>query len=130
MKAIDTVVKTQRIGFFLSLLCVIHCAITPLLLTMVPLAGSQLFHSPLFEFGLVAVSLIIAFFGIVRNARNGHSVFLPLAMVTVGTLCIIANFLLLPESAEIYAMTSGGLLIAGGQIINVRKAASCAHHEH
>ena len=133
MKMIASTARTQKFGLFLSILCVIHCAITPIVLTLAPLAGSQIFHSHFLEFGLIALSLAIAFYGIVRNSRQNLPIQLALILVTGGTLAIIANFLFLPEAAEVYAMSAGGLMIASGQVINVRqghKAAGCEIHDH
>jgi hypothetical protein len=52
--------KLDAVGFTASTLCAIHCAVTPLLLTALPLAGLKFLAHPAIETAMIMLSLLIA----------------------------------------------------------------------
>ena len=106
------------IGFGASMLCAIHCAALPFLLTLAPLAGLQFLDNHWIEYTIILFSLIIAANSLVSSYTRHHHSFLALAVAFSGFLLIGAGQLLEFEWTEILLTSCGGILIAIAHLIN------------
>ena len=57
-------------GFSASLLCAVHCAALPFLLTLAPLAGLQFLRNPWVEYALILISFGIACYALIPGYRR------------------------------------------------------------
>jgi len=107
-------------GFMISLLCAVHCAGLPFLLSLTAISGLSFLNNIWIEFGIVLISLAIASYALILGYRRCHQ--RPLALVTVFsgfTLIILGRFLNF-EWAEIAFTSFGAITIAGAHFINWR----------
>ncbi|MEO0330658.1 MAG: MerC domain-containing protein [Bacteroidota bacterium] len=102
-------------GFSASLLCALHCAALPFLLTLAPLAGLQFLRNPWVEYVLILISFGIACYALIPGYRRYHRKPLALILVLLGFLLIGAARFLEPESV---LTSSGAVLIAVAHLIN------------
>ena len=106
------------LGFSTSLLCAIHCAALPFLLTLTPLAGLQFIDNPWVEYAIILLSLFIASNAFVRSYSKHHKKSFVLIIAMVGFALIGAGQLLEPEWKEALLTSSGGSMIAIAHLIN------------
>ena len=84
--------KVDRIGIFASVLCAIHCALTPVLLIMLPTFGKAWAH-PSTHWGMALVVIPIAVF-MMRKGYQKHARKWILAVGSVGIVFIVAGAIL------------------------------------
>ena len=108
------------IGLSASLICALHCAALPLLLTMAPLAGLEVLENPWIDFSFIAVSFVIAISSLSHGYRKHHHRSMSLMVATIGFLLIAAGQLIHSEAMEIPLMVSGGSMVAIAHLINWR----------
>ncbi len=106
------------IGFGMSLLCAVHCATLPFLLSLAPLAGLQFLENPWIEYTIILLSFFIASAALVHGYRKHHQ--RPLALITVffGFLLIGSGQVAPFEALEILLTTSGATTVAAAHWIN------------
>ncbi len=121
-------------GFSASLLCALHCAALPFLLTLAPLAGLQLLGNPWVEYTSILLSLGIACYALIPSYRQYHRKPLALMLVLLGFLLIGAAHSVVPEAYEAVFTSGGAGLVAIAHLINwkqVRQARAafsrCVH---
>ena len=129
-KRFFTYAHTDLLGFSTSLICAIHCAFLPVLLTLTTLGGLEWLSSPLFEIGFIVASVIIAVVALGRNFRKHLHIRRAIQIVLFGfTLILISRFM----HGDMHHILSaaGGITIAVGHVFNWRmasKSACCKTH--
>lgn len=115
-----------NVSVFLSLLCAIHCAATPILVGVVSLMGIGFAMNPIWEVCLLIVSNLLAVVALYSSYRN-HRKILP-AILFGASLLLIVPGLIIHQHALILP---GVLITAVALMLNWRysKQAGCAH-EH
>ncbi len=107
--------RVDRLGIFASIFCAIHCALTPVLLIMLPAFGKAWSH-PSTHWGMAIMVIPIAVFMMVKGYKRHGRKWVILAGV-FGVLCIIVGAILpYLESAEpvVPAEVAAGCASGGG----------------
>jgi hypothetical protein len=120
--------RLDRIGAAASLACAVHCAVTPLIVGLLPLVGLSFLASEQAEWSLVGLSLCVGIWSLLPSYARKHRHWRPLLIFASGAGLIIAVRLLAEEgsSLEAPAMVAGALLIACAHLINRRLCRGCA----
>ena len=84
--------NADRIGIVASILCAIHCALTPVLLIMMPTFGKVWAH-PATHWGMAIIVIPIAVFMMLKGFRK-HGKKWVLAVGSLGVLFIIVGAIL------------------------------------
>lgn len=126
----------DRFGATGSLICAVHCALTPLLLAAIPSLGLSAWLGDGFEFGFVAFVTVLGLFSLLWGYRR-HRAFRALGMLLAGLVTLWAGVLYPPLHHEVLShavtMTLGGTLVGLSHVMNLRlnhwhvHDASCAH---
>ena len=126
----------DRVGTTGSLLCAVHCALTPLLLASLPALGVTVWFNGSLEWALVLFVTLLGLFSLGWSYRR-HRALHALALLVPGLLALWAGLLYPPlhESVVPHAvvMTFGGTLVGLAHLVNLRlnhghvHDASCAH---
>jgi len=106
------------IGFSASMLCAIHCAAIPFLLSLAPLAGLQFLENHWIEYTIIILSLIIASNALVHGYRKHHKKVQALLLALGGFLLIALGHIMHTESQEMVFASSGGVTIALAHLVN------------
>ena len=121
------------LGFSTSLLCAIHCAALPFLISISPLLGQYL-HNHAIENAIIILSFFIASYALVRGYCKHHN---PQASVTVsiGFIFIVTGHLVRFQLMEITLTSLGATAVAIAHFINwnhIRKSrlnhSGCMHY--
>jgi len=120
MKNISGKPKLDNIGMTASVLCAIHCAVVPLIITSLPLLGLGFLSNPWFEWGMITFALIIGVCAIgITYIRRRHSL-LPMFLLIGGFMIIIAGHMFITSWHEAIIVPIGGLLIAAAHFANYK----------
>lgn len=106
------------VGFSASLLCALHCAALPFLLTLAPLAGLQFLSNPWVEYALILLSFGIACYALIPGYWRYHRKPLALMLVVIGFLLIGTAHSLASEAYEVVLTSGGASLVAIAHLIN------------
>jgi hypothetical protein len=121
--------KLDNIGMTASILCAIHCAILPILITSLPLFGLGFLANPLIEWSMITLALFIGVYAIGSSYVRTHHRPLPMLLLITGFLIIIAGHLFITGWREGIIVPIGGLLIATAHFFNFRYSGMC-HENH
>lgn len=109
--------KLDKIGICVSVLCAAHCALLPLVITLLPLIGFKFLANEYFELAIIATSLLIGYTSL-RGSYRKHYNMRPLIIITQGFIVIFIGKLLVASHYEWLFLTVGGLLIATAHFYN------------
>jgi len=123
-------VNIDSIGASASLLCAIHCALVPLVLTFGLLGGTSFFTDPFWELILVGASLILASLSFYNGYKRHHQKFGPSIVAFVGFALIGIGHLVLHSVEGHWIAAVGGLSIAFAHYLNYRACNSCKVCRH
>ena len=126
----------DHLGATGSLLCALHCALTPLLLAALPSLGLSLWFDGSLEAALVSFVTLLPVLSLGWSYRR-HRALRALGLLVPGLAALWAGLLYAPlhESVVPHAvvMTFGGTLVGLAHLLNLRlnhghvHDASCAH---
>ncbi|MEJ1096745.1 MULTISPECIES: MerC domain-containing protein [unclassified Pseudoxanthomonas] len=126
----------DRFGATGSIVCALHCALTPLLLAAIPSLGLSVWLGDSFERGFVTFVTVLGLFSMIWGYRR-HRVFRALGMLLFGLAALWAGVLYAPLHQALVphaiVMTIGGTLVGLAHLVNLRlnhwhiHDASCAH---
>ncbi|WP_299286502.1 MerC domain-containing protein [uncultured Mucilaginibacter sp.] len=119
----------DKVGITASVLCAIHCAFFPVLLTLLPLLGIGFLVKGWAEIAMVLFSLLIAGVSIL-SAYKLHQNVLPLVLLATGFSIIGVVHLFLPKNLEPFILPFGGLSIAFAHYLNLNYKGRCFVKHH
>lgn len=126
----------DRFGATGSVICAVHCALTPLLLAAIPSLGLSVWLGDGFEKGFVVFVTVLGLFSLLWGYQR-HRAFRALSLLLLGLAALWAGVLYPPLHQSVIphavVMTLGGALVGLAHIVNLRlnhwhvHDASCAH---
>jgi hypothetical protein len=122
--------KLDHVGMTASTLCAIHCAIVPILLTFLPLAGMGFLAAPLFEWGMITLALLLGVSSIFLSYVRTHRRALPLLLLVAGFAALVLGHIYLKGWIEAVVVPLGGLTIAVAHFVNFKYVGSCKTDNH
>jgi hypothetical protein len=122
----------DHLGMTASTLCAVHCALVPLMITVLPLFGLGFLANNAVEITMIIISLLLGIWSLGVSYRNQHKKLLPVLILIMGFLLIGAGHFIGVESLEPILIPIGGFTIAGAHLVNMRYIRSCmiAHQHH
>jgi len=115
----------EKVGFYLSVICAIHCIATPVVMTVLPYLGSSLFHNHSWEIWFIGASVALAGALLIADYRKHHSI-VPLTLL-LGSLAVKGIELVWTgEQYEFLTGFVGAILIASAYYFNWKAKASCS----
>jgi hypothetical protein len=122
--------KLERIGFWLSLACAIHCLAMPLIITILPFVGNTFLADHQAEFWVLGSSWILAGVLLYKDFRK-HKNHIPLLLLAGSIAVKMVEVWILGESYEQILAPIGGVIIAIAYYFNWKYNAQCTcGHEH
>ena len=119
--------KIEKAGFYLSIACAIHCIATPVLITLLPVLGSNFLGNHSWEIWFIGGSLVLA--GVILfNDYLKHKNTIPMTLL-FGTLIVKAlEIWWLGDKFEFITGSLGAIFIATAYYFNWKykeKACGC-----
>jgi MerC mercury resistance protein len=126
-EAMTTGNSLDRLGAAVSLACAAHCAVMPLFVGLLPLAGLGFLAGEQTEWALAGLSIGVGSLSLIPSYARKHRQWRPLLLFAFGASLIIVVRLLAEEGSRLEAptMALGALLIVFAHMINRRLCRSC-----
>ena len=122
----------DALGIGTSILCAIHCALLPVLVSSLPVFGINIVHNLAFEWGMIALAFVVGSYSLFHGYVKHHRSFKPVLIFGFGFI-----FLILKQF--FYQLSNPFLIIAVVAIISAhyynyvlchRSKCSSPHHKH
>jgi len=114
-----TSINLDFLGFSASMLCAIHCAMLPFVMTVGMLGGLSWLNAPWIEISFILISIVLAMFSLYPSYKNEHTNGKPLQIAGLGFFFLFISRIAGHGSIyEIFPIVLGGILIAISHIIN------------
>jgi len=120
----------DSVGMTASILCAIHCAIVPIMLTSLPILGLGFLANPFLEWSMIFLALLIGVYAIGNSYFKQHHKILPLLLLITGFIIIITGHFWATNLHEAIIVPIGGLIIATAHFFNIKYAATCTNPNH
>ena len=122
----------DRLGVGASVVCLVHCLLTPLVLVGAAAFGAQVGHGAHLGFHVVvlALALPLALASAWPGYREHRRRAVPL-LLGAGALLFVLNIALhdaVGEAGVLVLSVAGSLLLVAGHVVNYRARPRCAHH--
>jgi tetrahydromethanopterin S-methyltransferase subunit C len=118
-------VNWDTLGITTSLVCAIHCAVLPLVLTSLPLFGINIIHNNFFEVGMIALAFVIGSIALFHGYKRHHHRMLPLFVFSAGFIFLVLKELFV--TYEIALLIPAVALILTGHFFNFRFCRKANH---
>lgn len=126
--------QLDRVGAMASLICAVHCAIMPLIVTLLPLLGLSFLADSRVEWALVGLSAVLGVTSLCLGYREHRSrralgvLGAGLSLLALGR--ILEGMHIGPWGVPLVVL--GGLLMAGAHLLNRKLCNNCriCHHDH
>jgi len=107
----------DKLGVGVSLLCAVHCAALPLIISSLPLLGLKIFGNPLIETSIILLSLIIGIISL-STSYVKHKNWIPMLIIVWGFALIFTGHFLISDTVEWIFLSIGGLTVATAHYCN------------
>lgn len=122
----------DTLGIGTSVLCAIHCALLPVLVSSLPVFGINIIHNLFFEWGMIALAFVVGSYSLFHGYIKHHRSLKPVLIFSFGFI-----FLILKQFFTQFEIPF--LIIAVASIISAhyynyllchRSKCSSPHHKH
>lgn len=127
MKSYKITGRLDRAGMTASAMCAVHCALLPMVITLLPLWGLEFLAEEWVELFMIGLALIIGVISLSVSFKKHHRRKMPLLLLAVGFGFILLGHLSYSELLEPILIPLGGLTIAVSHYINWRFSACRMH---
>lgn len=125
-------INWDALGIATSIACAIHCAVLPILLTSLPVFGTNIIHNLFFEWSMIVLAFCIGSYSLFHGYRKHHRTLLPVLIFSAGFI-----FLVLKQfnaAYEIIFLVMAVFLIITAHFYNYRlchkSKCTSPHHTH
>lgn len=108
----------ERLGMGLSLLCAVHCLVTPLFIAFLPIVSSKMIHNPAFESVLLGSSFFIVGLTNLIGFLQHHKKWQPIILMLLAISVILTGHFIHSAVSEIICSSIGGGLLAYSVYVN------------
>lgn len=121
----------DRVGVALSLLCLLHCIATPLIILSLPILARYYLANPIFHLFLAIMIVPVGLWSFVKGFKH-HRSYRPLALGVPGmALVALTPYLVhvqgfrLPEQISVVI---GSCMLITAHVINQKSCKTCKYH--
>lgn len=112
-------INLDFLGFSASMLCAIHCAVLPFVMTIGMLSGLSWLNEPWVEISFICISIVLAALSLYPTYKKKHENVKPIQIALVGFLLLFISRIAGHGSMyEVIPIVIGGILIAISHVIN------------
>lgn len=125
--------KLDRVGMILSIGCMIHCILLPVILPLLPLLGLMVGHDGYFHLILGGLIVVTAVLALIPGMKK-HLNVLPLSLGGYGIAFIfgggVGELTHMPEYATTILTIIGSCFMVTAHYLNHKYTCMCVHHKH
>lgn len=132
-EGVDTSARLDKVGATASLVCAIHCAVMPILVTLLPLVGLSFLANQWAEWVLVGCSAVLGVSSLCLGYRE-HKSRRALAVLSGGIALLVLGRIMEQSHGGVWGVVIvvlGGVTVASAHFVNRRLCQSCDRcHSH
>lgn len=113
-----------------SLICAIHCAAVPILLSFSSLSSLHFLHNPLIEWSFIGLGILFVFVSLWPSYRKTHRRSRPLLIASFGFILIVLGRLHFGEIWEAVNTVGGALLVSVAHFVNWKMLRYTCRYKH
>lgn len=113
-----------------SLICAIHCAAVPIVLSFSSLNSLHFLENQYIEWSFIALGVLFVFITLWPNYKKIHHKLKPLIFASIGFTLIAIGRLEFTESWEVSNTVAGALLVSIAHYFNWRLLRNEGNHGH
>ena len=98
------------VGIATSLICAIHCALLPILLSSATLFGINIIHNEVFEWLMILIAIAVGYYSLIHGYSRHHRSHTPIIMFSVGAVFLVFKQFL-PEHSSVFLSIAVILII-------------------
>lgn len=111
-------VNFDTLGITTTIICAIHCAVLPLMLTSLPLFGKDLIDNQAFEYLMIILAAGIGLYSLTHGFKKHHHARGPILVFAFGMLMLVLKQVF--HDHQILFLIPGVLAIISAHIMNIR----------
>jgi hypothetical protein len=115
----------DRVGVVSSILCAVHCLLTPLLIAALPIVGLEAVLGDGMEWSFVLSGLALGSLSLVPSFRRVHRRFLPLALFAAGAALWMCARLASTDRWELPLVLVGATSLVTAHLVNRLLCRAC-----
>ena len=113
-----------------SLICAIHCAAVPIVLSFSSLASLHFLHHPLIEWSFIGIGVVFVFVSLWPSYKKAHFKTKPLFIAACGFGLIALGRFDFSEIWEVTNTVMGAILVSAAHFVNWKLLRSIKEHQH
>jgi hypothetical protein len=122
----------DALGIATSILCAIHCALLPVLMSTLPVFGINIIHNSFFEWGMIALAFAVGSYSLFHGYIKHHRSLMPVLVFCFGFIfLVLKQFFVQLETAFLFIAV---ISIISAHYYNYRlchrSKCSSPHHKH
>lgn len=122
----------DALGIGTSILCAIHCALLPILMTTLPLFGVNIIHNVFFEWGMITLAFAIGSYSLFHGYIKHHRSLVPVLIFSFGFIFLVLKQFIVQY--DILLLIIAVTFIISAHFYNYRlchkSKCSSPHHKH
>jgi hypothetical protein len=111
-----------------SLICAVHCAAVPIVLSFSSLASLHFLHHPFIEWSFVGIGVIFVFVSLWPSYKKAHYKIKPLLIAACGFALIVLGRIDFNEIWETANTVMGAILVSVAHFVNWKLLRSTGNH--
>lgn len=126
-------IKNNTIDFIAissSLICAVHCAALPIILSFSSLGSLHYLENPYIEWAFIGIGIIFVFLSLLPSYKKVHHKITPLLYVVLGFTFIALGRFNLTEPWEIINTIIGASLVSTAHYLNWKLLRTKGNHKH
>ncbi|MFN5334976.1 MAG: MerC domain-containing protein [Bacteroidota bacterium] len=120
-------INWHALGISATLICAIHCAIAPLLLSSLPLFGVNIIENIWIELLLLATAFVIGITTFWHGYKKHHHKLVPISLFSIGIFLFIIHQLIKLHYSVWILVLPGVTAIISAHILNYRLCRKANH---
>jgi len=113
-----------------SLICAVHCAAVPILLSFSSLASLHFLHHPMIEWSFISLGLVFVIVSLWPSYKKIHFNAKPLFVALVGFGLIALGRLNSTETWEVVNTVTGAVVVSSAHFVNWKLLRLKNKHKH
>lgn len=111
-------VNFDTLGITTTIICAIHCAVLPLMLTSLPLFGKNVIDNQFFEYFMILLAAGIGLYSLTHGFKKHHHAKGPILVFSFGILMLIMKQVF--HDHQLIFLIPGVISIIAAHLMNIR----------
>ena len=120
-------INYDALGIAASLVCAIHCAVLPLVLTSLPVFGTDIINNEGFEYLMIGLAFAVGLHSLWHGYQRHHHRVTPMVLFGIGMLFLVLKQFYHSDQLYFLIPAVAFILIAHLQNYRMCKKAGCRH---